>query len=121
MKLFLYSLIMLIPYSVCAVDIASRDQDLPQKVVRLEEKLHVAFRQGDFEGVNQLLPQAEHLESQLLEILEDPRRSANLKEGLWPLLEIISGLRVDAARLVADRGWRHRAPPRSQAHLGQSR
>ncbi|MCP4614761.1 MAG: hypothetical protein GY845_39270 [Planctomycetes bacterium] len=100
------------PASVGVVDIASLGQDLPQKVVRLEEKFHGALRQGDFDRINQLLPQAEHLESQLLEILKDPRINNRAKEGLRPLLEIISGLHRDAARLVADRSWRHRAQPR---------
>lgn len=112
MKLLLCSLAVLIPAAASAGEMLHRDQDLPQKVVRLEEKLHGALRQGDFDRVTQLLPQVERLESQLLEILQDPRRSARVKEGLRPLLEIIRGLRRDAARLVAHRGWRRRAQPR---------
>jgi len=111
MKLLLYSLAVLIPASAGAVDVVYHDQDLPQKVVSLEEKLQGALHQGDYDLVSELLPQAERLESQLLEILEDPRRSARAKEGLPPLLEIISGLRRDAARLVADRSWRRRPQP----------
>jgi DNA-binding beta-propeller fold protein YncE len=112
MKLFLYSLIILVPASAGAVDVVPGDQDLPQQVAGLEEKLHGALRQGDFDRVTQLLPQVERLESQLLEILQNPRRSAHVKEGLRPLLEIIRGLRRDAARLVASRSWRRRSQPR---------
>ena len=112
MKLLFCSLAVLIPAAAGAGEMLHRDQDLPQKVVRLEEQLHGALRQGDFDRVTQLLPQAERLESQLLEIIEDPRRSVRAKEGLPPLLEIIRGLRRDAARLVADRSWRRRAHPR---------
>lgn len=112
MRLLLYSLVMLIPASAGAVDMVPDDQDLPQKVVRLEEKLHGALRQGDFDRVTQLLSQAERLESQLLEILQDPRRSARVKEGLRPLLEIIRGLRRDVARLFAGGSWRRRAQPK---------
>jgi hypothetical protein len=112
MNLLLCSLVVLIPAAVSAGEMRQRDHDLPQKVVRLEEELHRALRQGDFDRIVELLPEAEHLESQLLEILEDPRRSDRAKEGLPPLLEIIGGLRRDAARLVADRGWRRRAQPR---------
>ena len=108
MKLLLCSLAVLIPAAAGAGEMLHRDQDLPQKVVRLEEKLHEALRQGDYDRVTQLLPQAERLESQLLEILEDLRRSAREREELRPLLEIIHGLRRDAARLVAHRGWRRR-------------
>ena len=110
-KLLLCSLVILIP-AAGAGEMLHRDQDLRQKVVRLEEELHGALRQGDFDLVAQLLPQAERLESQLLEILEDPRKSDHMKEGLRPLLEIIGGLCRDAARLVADRSWRRRAQPR---------
>ncbi|HUU17262.1 MAG TPA: hypothetical protein VMW72_08940 [Sedimentisphaerales bacterium] len=112
MKFFLYCLVMLFPASAGAGDMVPRDQDLPQKVVRLEEELHRALGQGDFDLVTRLLPQAERLESQLLEILEDPRRSARAKEGLPPLLELIGGLRRDAIRLVADRSWRRQSQPR---------
>lgn len=120
MKLFLYSLVVLIPASAGAVDMVPDDQDLPQKVVRLEEKLHGALRQGDFDRITRLLPQAERLESQLLEILEDPRRSVRDKEGLPPLLEIIGGLRRDAARLVADRSWRRHPQPELRVPLTPS-
>jgi len=108
MKLLLCSLAVLIPAAAGAGEMLHRDQDLPQKVVRLEEKLHEALRQGDYDRVTQLLPRAEHLESQLLEILEDLQRSPREREELRPLLEIIHGLRRDAARLVAHRGWRRR-------------
>lgn len=103
MKLLLCGLAVFIPAIAGAGEVLHRDQDLPQKVVRLEEEWHTALRQDDFDRVTRLLPQAERLESQLLEILEDPQRSAREKEGLPPLLEIIGGLRRDAARLVADR------------------
>ena len=112
MKLLICSLAVLISAAASAGEMLHRNQYLPQKVVRLEEKLHGALRQGDFDRVTHLLPQAERLESQLLEILEDPRRSARVKEELRPLLEITRGLIKDAARLVADRGWRRRAQPR---------
>jgi DNA-binding beta-propeller fold protein YncE len=112
MKLLLCSLAVLIPAAASAGEILHRDQDLPEKVVRLEKKLHEALRQGDFDRVTELLPQAEHLKSQLLEILEDPQRSAREKEELRPLLEIIHGLSRDATRLAAHRGWRCRAQPK---------
>ena len=112
MKLLLCGLAVLISAVAGAGEMFHRDQDLPQKVVRLEEKLHGALRQGDFDRVTQLLPQAERLESQLLKILEDPGSSARVKEGLLPLLEILGGLRRDAARLVADHSWRRRAQPK---------
>ena len=72
MKLLLCSLAVLIPAAAGAGEMLHPDQDLPQKVVRLEEQLHWALRRGDFDRVAQLLPQAERLESQLLEILEAP-------------------------------------------------
>jgi DNA-binding beta-propeller fold protein YncE len=109
MKLLLYSLAVLISAAGAGEMFY---HDLPQKVVRLEQKLHGALRQGDFDRVTQLLPQAERLESQLLEILEDPQRNAREREELQPLLEIIHGLRRDAAHLVTIRGWRYRAQPR---------
>jgi DNA-binding beta-propeller fold protein YncE len=112
MKLLLYSLVMLIPASAGTVDRIFRDQDLHQKVVKLEETFHKAWRQGDFDLVAKLLPQAEGLESQLQEIMEDPRMNAREKEGFLPLLEITGGLRHDAARLVASRSWRRHPQPR---------
>ena len=71
MKLLLSSLAILIFAAVGAGDMPHHEQDLPQKVVRLEEQLHTALRQGDFDRVARLLPQAEHIESQLQEILEN--------------------------------------------------
>lgn len=112
MRLFLYSLVMLIPASAGAGEMLHRDQDLPQKVTRLEEKLHAALDQGDFDRVTQLLPQAESLESRLLEILQDPRSTPRDRQGLPPLLESLGGLRRDAARFVAERSWRRQPPPR---------
>jgi DNA-binding beta-propeller fold protein YncE len=111
-KLLLCGLTVLIPAVAGAGEMLHRDQNLPQKVVKLEEEWHRALRQGDFNRAVEFLPEAERLESQLLEILEDPRRDAHAKEELPPLLEIIGGLRRDAARLVAERGWRHRPHPR---------
>ena len=64
--------------------------------MRLEEQFHEALRQGDLERVTELLPQAERLEAQLREILEDPRSGTRQREGLPPLLEILGGLRADA-------------------------
>lgn len=116
MRLFLYSLVMLIPASDGAVYMIPRDQDLPQKVVRLEERFHKAWHQGDFDLIAQLLPQAERLESQLLKTLEDPRKTDREKEGLLSLLEITGGLRHNAARLVSSRSLRHRPEPRIE-HL----
>jgi len=105
-------LAVLIPAAASVGEMLPGDQDLPQKIVRLEEELHRALSQGDFDRVVELLPKAERFESQLLEILEDSRRDAHAKEGLPPLLEIIVGLRRDAARLVAERSWRHQSHPR---------
>jgi DNA-binding beta-propeller fold protein YncE len=78
----------------------------------LEEDFHRALHRGDFARITQLVPRVERLESQLLEILEDPRRSDREKDGLRLLPEIVAGLRRDAARLVAQRSWRLRAQPR---------
>lgn len=100
--LLLCGLAVLTPAAASVGEMIPRDQDLPQKVVRLEEELHRALSQGDFDRVVELLPKAKRLESQLLEILEDSRRDAHAKEGLPLLLEIIVGLRRDVARLVAD-------------------
>ena len=88
------------------------DQDLSQKVVRLEEKFHIALHKGDYDRITQLLPQAERLEAQLLEILEDTQKGAREKEGLLPLLEILGGLCREADLLVARRSWRRRPEPR---------
>jgi hypothetical protein len=112
MKLFLCGLAVLISAATGAGEMLHRDQDLPQKVSRLEQELHRALRQRDFDRVTLLLPQAEHLESQLLKILEDPGSSARVKEGLPPLLESLGRLRRDAARFVAVRSWRRQPQPR---------
>lgn len=105
-------LAVLLPAVAGAGEMFQRDQDLPQKVARLEEEFHRAWRQGDFNLIAELLPQAKRLESQLQEIMEDPRKSDREKEGILPLLEITGGLRHDIARLVASRSWRHRLEPR---------
>jgi len=111
-RLLLSCLAVLIPAVGDGGEMLHHNPDLSQKVVRLEEEFHKALHQGDFDLIARLLPQAEHLELQLLEILEDGRRSAHTKEGFPPLLEIIGGLRREAARLVAHRSWRHRPEPR---------
>ena len=94
-----------------------RGQDLVQRVVRLEEAFHKALRGGDFDRIARLSPQAEQLELQLLEILEDPGRSHRQKEGLRPLLEIVAGLHRDTARLVAQRSWRYRNSSRNASPI----
>ena len=112
MKLLLCSLALLMSAFARTGETPRPNQDLPQKVVRFEEEFRGALREGDYDRVARLLPQAEQLESQLLEILGNPRSGTRAREELPPLLEIISGLRGDAARLVASRSWRQGPRPR---------
>ena len=112
MKLLPCSLAVLIFAAVGAGKTARPARYLSSKVVRFEEEFHEALRQGDFDRLTQILPQAELLESQLLQILEDPGTSAHQRERLQPLLDMMHGLRADVARLTADRDWRRRPRPR---------
>ena len=88
-KLLLCGLAVVISAFAGAGETAHRGQDLPQRVARLEEGFHAALRQGDTDRATQLLPQAERLESQLIEILENPQSNRRAREELGPLLEII--------------------------------
>ena len=112
MKLLPCSFAVFIFAAVGAGNTARPAQDLASEGVRFEEEFHETLRLGDFDRLTQLLPQAERLESQLLQILEDPQSSAHQREGLQPLLDMMHGLRADAARLAADRDWRRRSRPR---------
>ena len=111
-KLLLCGFAVFVPAIAWTGEVFHRDLDLPQKVVRLEEQWHAALRQGDLDRITQLLPQAERLESQLLEILENPGSSVSEKKGLPPLLEVTRGIREDVARFVAERSWRRQPQPK---------
>jgi hypothetical protein len=116
-KLLLCSLVMFLPVAVGASEVFDHEQDLGHKVAMLEEKLHRALHQGDFDQVMALLPEADHLESQLRKILEDPQRNARVKEKFLPLLEIIGELRRESDHFVTRRAWRHQRLPRIECSV----